>query len=354
VLLQIEGSAVNGADYERISRIITFQPYQSSIIIEITPIANAGSGNKTVEISLVPESGITITNPWTARLLIVKERQTFDTWQLANDLQDSDPLTDTDKDGKSDFVEYAMGFNPNLAESGYLPMPVISIVNGRIQVKFSRPLTISDVDYNIELSKDLKVWEAGYIYMDQIASWIDGNNVTMIYQFKTTSNSSTWFARVNMEFKEDASYEVDFQPDINRLLSDGSIRFNTSGSKSWVSDVTIAGGPAVKSGAISHSQTSVFQTEITGPVVLNFDWKVSSEKNADFLELYIDETLVKNISGEVDWTSEELVVSEGYHRVSWNYTKNVSGSIGKDAGWIRRVSLKQTCLTSQTIKRKRS
>jgi hypothetical protein len=70
-----------------------------------------------------------------------------------------------------------------------------------------------------------------------------------------------------------------------------------------------AGQGAARSGAIFHESKSTLITEVTGPGVLKFQWKVSSEWT-DYLSLYLDDVYQDRISSEMDWCSEAFMTVE--------------------------------------------
>jgi|GEM_PF-4327543 hypothetical protein len=96
---------------------------------------------------------------------------------------------------------------------------------------------------------------------------------------------------------------------------------------------------AMKSGLISHSQETWFETVLDGPGTLGFWWKVSSESGFDFLRLEIDGVQNSAIAGTVDWVQKSVVIStSGLHKVRWRYSKDGSVSTGSDAGWVDEVT----------------
>lgn len=131
------------------------------------------------------------------------------------------------------------------------------------------------------------------------------------------------------------------------------LTFSTGGDASWFGETATSyfGGSAAQSGDIGDNQTSWFQTSIAGPGTLSFYWKVSSEVNYDFLEVYIDNVLQYRISGEVDWQQKSFTLSAGVHTVKWVYSKDVSVSTGSDCGWVDKVEFKAggTTLTLSTV-----
>ncbi len=76
---------------------------------------------------------------------------------------------------------------------------------------------------------------------------------------------------------------------------------------------------------------------------MRFWWKVSSEEGFDFLSFYPDplpdnrSTPLFAISGEKDWEQHTIHISSGAHVLRWIYSKDVSVSAGRDAGWLDEV-----------------
>ena len=91
-----------------------------------------------------------------------------------------------------------------------------------------------------------------------------------------------------------------------------------------------------RSGSIGDSQTSNLEITINVTVdgQISFFKKVSSEYNYDYLQFYIDGTLMDEWSGEIDWNEESFPVSMGLHTFVWQYNKDYSVSSGEDCAWI--------------------
>ncbi len=112
---------------------------------------------------------------------------------------------------------------------------------------------------------------------------------------------------------------------------------STPGWKSQ-SVTTHDGVDAAKSEPAAANENRTFQTTVTGPGSLSFHWKVNSEQNADFLSVKIDgNPNAAQISGNVDWDEVILQIPAGPHTVVWSYSKNSSGSVGEDCGWVDQV-----------------
>jgi len=79
---------------------------------------------------------------------------------------------------------------------------------------------------------------------------------------------------------------------------------------------------------------SVTLTQDFPALVLQFQYRVDSEENGDFLRFFIDGVEQLAASGLVDWTEFSVPLSAGQHTLEWRYIKNGSIASGDDAAWI--------------------
>ncbi|MCP4261004.1 MAG: hypothetical protein GY774_26360 [Planctomycetes bacterium] len=135
------------------------------------------------------------------------------------------------------------------------------------------------------------------------------------------------------------------QPPVGGPLSeamDTSLSFITGGDAEWFSQTVTSffDGDAAQSGPISHNQSSLLQTTVSGAGTFSFYWKVSSEAGYDFLEFFIDGSLQDRISGSgsEEWQQMIYNITEpGLHTFEWRYVKDWSESVGHDSGWVDQV-----------------
>jgi len=73
--------------------------------------------------------------------------------------------------------------------------------------------------------------------------------------------------------------------------------------------------------------------------VLTFWWRVSSEKDWDYLKFYIDGVLMNKISGEVPWQQQKYNLNVGEHIIKFIYSKDYSNESGEDTGWVDKVEI---------------
>ena len=140
-------------------------------------------------------------------------------------------------------------------------------------------------------------------------------------------------------------YDYRFSPatiELAEALDTSDSPLNSSGDAEWSgqSVVTHEGVDAGQSGDISDSQESRLETTVNGPTLLTFWWKVSSEKDYDFLRFRIDgveQADVQGISGDLDWEQVAIVVPAGEHTLSWIYAKDASVSRLADTAWVDQI-----------------
>ena len=135
-------------------------------------------------------------------------------------------------------------------------------------------------------------------------------------------------------------HEEDAPMTLGEALDAPELPWRTGGDAPWFvqEETWVYGGAAARSGAITHNQVSWIETDIEGPGVLSFYWKVSSEDYFDWLEVLVNEVSAKNrISGEIGWHLQNMRLDPGLNTVRWEYTKDEAVDWGEDSGWLDRV-----------------
>ena len=125
---------------------------------------------------------------------------------------------------------------------------------------------------------------------------------------------------------------------LGEALGAPELVWSTDGDDEWTPTMAPDGSSAAWSGSIGNLNVSWVETTVEGPGTVSFEWKVSSEADADFLTFSVDGVdQPGRISGEVDWQSVAFTIPSGTHRLTWTYAKNRANACGLDAGWLRRV-----------------
>ncbi|HEX8311482.1 MAG TPA: Ig domain-containing protein, partial [Chthoniobacteraceae bacterium] len=133
---------------------------------------------------------------------------------------------------------------------------------------------------------------------------------------------------------------------IAQAVDSTTAAWTTGGDTPWFGQNAVAhdGVDAAQSGRIAHSEESTLVTQITGPTVIRFSWRVSSEQDFDVLAFLIDETVQSTLSGITGWVQRTFSIPEGTHTLKWRYRKDSSVSAGDDSAWLDRVSTGSTTI----------
>jgi Leucine-rich repeat (LRR) protein len=128
----------------------------------------------------------------------------------------------------------------------------------------------------------------------------------------------------------------------NALFNSTNLTWQTGGNAAWFGQTNISydGVSAARSGSIGDAQETWLETTVSGPGLLSFWWKISSESGYDdWLNFYIDGVLQTNrISGEVPWQQQMVFIASGSHVVRWRYSKDSAVGSGSDAAWLDQVN----------------
>ncbi len=163
----------------------------------------------------------------------------------------------------------------------------------------------------------------------------------------TTANSGTYLVTVSNAGGSVPSNNVVLTVPANdsslaTAVNNAALNFGSFGATPWFSQTTTfqSAPSAAQSGAIGNSASTRLRTLVTAPGVLIFDWKVSSEANADTLSLEVDGSVTGTpISGNVDWTRVTQPISgTGAKEIAWAYAKDSGTTAGSDAGWVDNVT----------------
>jgi hypothetical protein len=152
----------------------------------------------------------------------------------------------------------------------------------------------------------------------------------------TASNDAGLVTNVTILVTVDMPLPLD-----NQFFATTNLSWQTAVDAPWFGQtgVSFRGKPAAQSGRIGDGGASWLKAVATGPGILTFCWKVSSETDYDWLEFYVNGVLqASRISGEVDWRQQTIALSSGTQPLGWRYVKDPDTSTGLDAGWLAQVS----------------
>lgn len=113
------------------------------------------------------------------------------------------------------------------------------------------------------------------------------------------------------------------------------------GDQEWKTTNTAPyeGTYSAQSKDITHNQKSTIKINAnnSSPQTISFYYKVSSEKNYDFLKFYIDDTEQDKWSGTIPWTQQTYTLEAGNHVLKWEYSKDNMIDSGEDCAWLDNI-----------------
>ena len=128
---------------------------------------------------------------------------------------------------------------------------------------------------------------------------------------------------------------------LGECVNSGTFSFTTGGDAEWVRAYGESeDGFALRSGDITHSQTSRLDMVVRGSGVITFMCRVEGEiiRNIVFdgLAFCIDGVQQGTLIGDSSWTRKSFsVTGPGEHTLSWRYVKDYEGDgAGADCAWL--------------------
>lgn len=200
-----------------------------------------------------------------------------------------------------------------------------SLENAIVQLK-NIPVENSYTDNNGEYSIN-NVIEGTYeivIFLEsysRLTEQITVNSVDTIFNFKLLPVELE-----NFETGDFSEYNWQFSGNVNWIIDNANYYEGTN---------------SARSGDIGHSNTSTLSLDVNlkDNGFISFYKKVSSEKNYDFLQFFVDDAKIEEWSGESDWSLYEHEIESGEHTLKWTYKKDGNTSEGSDCAWIDYVSI---------------
>lgn len=141
------------------------------------------------------------------------------------------------------------------------------------------------------------------------------------------------------------NYDVTLSPPgLGDSVDAPHLTWTTGDSAKWTPQtaVTHDGVDAAASSPITANQSSWIGTTVTGPGILRFRMRVSSEEGFDHLRFTMSGEEYVRISGETPWQESTINVPVGTQTLRWTYSKDGSVNAGQDRSWLDQVSYDST------------
>jgi hypothetical protein len=187
---------------------VNLPPYQTTAIITVAPKTTAvlSNGLEYVQITVKTNAAYKVGAPATARVLIVEEQLTFDLWHnryFAGSNPDMAAFGNEDTGGKGvrNLTRYAFGLSPTAPQLSK-GAPEFKMSGGRMQVAFRKPISVTQVQYIVEVSDDLVTWHSGDEWWEPYAAPEYANQLeTVCYRARqSVSDTPQLFMRVRVVY----------------------------------------------------------------------------------------------------------------------------------------------------------
>lgn len=189
VYVALSGTASNGADIIPLDQtnVVVLPAGTESVTFTITPfLDDRTEGDETLIFTIVSNVAYSIIS---GEATVTIHDSPYGVWNIAHfTLEElTDPTlsgldADFDHDGRVNFVEYAANLNPKGMDTN---SPLVTAVEldatnnlSRITLTYQRRLAPTDVEYTTSVSHDLKTWNTGTNFLEEISVTDDGNTLT--------------------------------------------------------------------------------------------------------------------------------------------------------------------------------
>jgi hypothetical protein len=166
VSLAIGGTAISGIHYQPLPATVTIPAGQSSLALQVTPIADSlAQGDRSLTMAVTADFAL-VRDAAQSAVVTIQDKP-FDAWRFANftALELSDPAlsgetADPDADGLDNLIEYALGLPPKSPD----PSPAgAGEVDGCLALTFTKSATATDITWNAEVTADLSDWQPAVV-----------------------------------------------------------------------------------------------------------------------------------------------------------------------------------------------
>jgi hypothetical protein len=202
VMLTMSGIASNGMDFIALTNAVTFTAGTNMVVFDVIPFLDYPiEGDETLTFTIVSNLAYSIGN---AQATVVIHDSPYGAWSVQHftleELTDptlSGAAADFDFDGLMNFSEYAANLDPKTPETNGPIQIAFEIDPGdgtnHIVITYHRRLAPTDTAYEVNVSNDLKTWNSGTSYVDELQVTDDGNMLTETVKARVKAPISATF-----------------------------------------------------------------------------------------------------------------------------------------------------------------
>lgn len=144
-------------------------------------------------------------------------------------------------------------------------------------------------------------------------------------------------------------FNVTVVNDMSPALDVSTLKWSTTGPAFWrplTGTQAFDGKDTMSVGNLPNGHFSTLSTRLTGPLIMKWRQKISTEAGSDLLKVALDGTESASISGMHDWHESSLTVPAGQHQIDFTYAKDSTGAAGQDRVWLDAVLLEPATMPS--------
>jgi hypothetical protein len=177
--LDIDGTGVKGVDYLALPTYVSFSAYQTDHVLPVIALADGALADtdisRTVTVALKPtfSNSYKLGNSSNALVRLLSNQEAFESWVVANNEAASPTMSDEElakissaRTGLEALLEYAFSYGVEF-EDGLSSQeqaqftPQITIIDGSLQVEYTKRLNDERLEYVLQHSSDMVEWNSG-------------------------------------------------------------------------------------------------------------------------------------------------------------------------------------------------
>jgi hypothetical protein len=201
VQFSLEGTAVNGVDYDQVAPYLSLSAGQTTRLIEFRPKPDVEFGDaegKNIRIRVQPDSAYALAEP-DAEVMIVPEKVDYASWLAEHGFPpDGGGVTGTPL-----LTRYGFAVDPRRpgAVESMRRMPRAVLEDGYLTIRFRRKPALADLVYRVEYSNDYNQWFGGPDYVEDITSQVapDDPGAAVFRARRPISEAASGGMRVRLE-----------------------------------------------------------------------------------------------------------------------------------------------------------
>jgi hypothetical protein len=167
----------------------------------------------------------------------------------------------------------------------------------------------------------------------------------------TSKNGGLYTAQVSNSLRTTTTQPVSVTvvSDMSPALDASTLKWSTTGPAFWrplTGTQAFDGKDTMSVGNLPNGHFSTLSTRVTGPLIMKWRQKISTEAGSDLLKLTLDGTESASISGVHDWHESSITVPTGLHQIDFTYAKDSAGAAGQDRVWLDTFILEPATIPS--------